>query len=126
MPLRERLFGVGRNGRGVLGWDNRQVDLDGRAGSLGAVHKNGSTVGCDDAMHDGEAHAAPCAKILRGKEGIEDALLNVRRHPFPRVLDHQPRVGAGLQARLGADSQLCNLDFLQRDGESPARFLHGV
>ena len=33
MPLGKRLFGVGGQGRGVLGRDNRQVDLDGRAGS---------------------------------------------------------------------------------------------
>src|SRR5207245_1721584 len=87
------LGGTGR-GRGRQAPDRcrrprlRQAERERRPVSGLALHLDPAVVAADDAVDDREAEAGPLRRAGR-EERIEDAALDLRRHPLPRVAPHQ-------------------------------------
>src|SRR5207247_1304378 len=69
---------------------HRQVDDEGRALTLGALHGDLAVVLLDDAISDGETETGAFAELLRGEEGIEDPLDESRRDARTVVGDLDP------------------------------------
>ena len=79
-----------------------------------------------DSLYDREAETGAFARLLRGEEGIENAIERGLIHARSRIGNRQPHVGAGLQAGNFGGLRCSEGDGLEPNFHPPGPAMHGV